>query len=112
MAKITIVTGASRGIGRAVAKRLAADGFAAVVNYAGNAAKAQETVKEIEAAGGEAIAVQGDVANATDVKQLFEKTIKVFGQIDAMMGCALPCRGAISYKTEAVSRFICKSIST
>ena len=63
--KSAIVTGASRGIGRAVAIRLAHDGFAVVVNYAGNAIKADEVVAEIKAAGGQAIAVQADVANAS-----------------------------------------------
>jgi 3-oxoacyl-[acyl-carrier protein] reductase len=88
MRKTAIVTGASRGIGRAIAKRLAADGFAVVINYAGNAAKAEEAVSEITSAGGRAIAIQADVANAEDVKQLFEKTLKAFGQIDVVVNNA------------------------
>src|SRR5690348_13964917 len=68
-----IVTGASRGIGSTVAKRLARDGFAIVVNYAGNAAKAGEVVAEIKAAGGHAIAVQADVANVAEVESLFKQ---------------------------------------
>ena len=88
MRKTAIVTGASRGIGRAIALRLAADGFGVVVNYAGNAAKAEEVVNEITSAGGRALAVQADVANLEDVKQLFEKTLKAFGQIDVVVNNA------------------------
>jgi 3-oxoacyl-[acyl-carrier protein] reductase len=88
MRKTAIVTGASRGIGRTVALRLAADGFGVVVNFAGNAAKAEEVVNEITSAGGRALAIQADVANPEDVKQLFEKTLKAFGQIDVVVNNA------------------------
>jgi 3-oxoacyl-[acyl-carrier protein] reductase len=88
MAKTAIVTGASRGIGRAVARRLAADGFAVVVNYAGNAARAEETVAEIEAAGGRAVAVQADVADAADVDRLFKRTLETFGGVDVVVNSA------------------------
>jgi 3-oxoacyl-[acyl-carrier protein] reductase len=88
MRKTAIVTGASRGIGRSVALRLAADGFAVVVNFAGNAAKAEETVNEIVSAGGRAIAIQADVANPDDVKQLFDKTLKEYGQVDVVVNNA------------------------
>ena len=88
MRKTAIVTGASRGIGRAIALRLATDGFGVVVNYAGNAAKAEEVVNEITNSGGRALAVQADVANPEDVKQLFEKTLKAFGQIDVVVNNA------------------------
>jgi 3-oxoacyl-[acyl-carrier protein] reductase len=88
MVKVAIVTGASRGIGRAIAKRLAADRFVVVVNYAGNIAKAEQAVDEINASGGEAIAIQGDVASAYDVKRLFEKTLQTFGQIDVVVNNA------------------------
>lgn len=88
MAKVAIVTGASRGIGRAIAKRLAADGLSVVVNYAGNTAKAEETVSEINASGGKAIAIQGDIANESEVKQLFQKTLEAFGQIDVVVNNA------------------------
>jgi 3-oxoacyl-[acyl-carrier protein] reductase len=81
MRKIAIVTGASRGIGRTIALRLAADGLGVVINYAGNAANAEGVVNEITSAGGRALAIQADVANPEDVKQLFEKTINAFGQI-------------------------------
>src|SRR6202163_3279467 len=88
MRKTAIITGASRGIGRTIALRLAADGFGVVVNYAGNAANAEEVVNEITSAGGRALAIQADVANPEDVKQLFEKTIKAFGQIDVVVNNA------------------------
>jgi len=88
MRKTAIVTGASRGIGRTIALRLAADGFGVVVNYAGNASKAEETVNEIVGAGGRAIAIQADVAHQEDVKQLFEKALKTFGQIDVVVNNA------------------------
>ena len=88
MRKTAIVTGASRGIGRTIALRLAADGFGVVVNYAGNVAKAEEVVNEIASAGGRALAVQADVVNPEDVKQLLEKTLKTFGQIDVVVNNA------------------------
>ncbi|HEY6849961.1 MAG TPA: SDR family oxidoreductase [Terracidiphilus sp.] len=88
MRKTAIVTGASRGIGRSIAVRLAADGFGVVVNFAGNAAKAEQTVNEIVNAGGRAIAIQADVANPDDVKQLFDKTLKAYGQIDVVVNNA------------------------
>src|SRR5215211_4715865 len=86
--KTAIITGASRGIGRAVASRLARDGFAVVVNYAGSTAKAEGAVAEIKAAGGRAIAVQADVANAAEVKRLFKETLATFGRIDVVVNCA------------------------
>ena len=85
-----IVTGASLGIGRAVATRLARDGFAVAVNYAGNAAKADEVVAEIKAAtaGRQAISVQADVANAADVERLFREAVDAFGGINVVVNCA------------------------
>src|SRR5437588_509687 len=78
LTKSAIVTGASGGIGRVVAKRLANDGFAITVHYAGNPAKAEAVVAEINNAGGKAIAVQADVAKAADVENLFKKTLEAF----------------------------------
>ena len=88
LTKSVIVTGASRGIGRAVAIRLAHDGFAVVVNYAGNATKADEVVTEIKTAGGQAAAVQADVANAADVDRLFKEALDRFGGINVVVNCA------------------------
>jgi 3-oxoacyl-[acyl-carrier protein] reductase len=85
MPKAAIVTGASRGIGKAVAKRLARDGFAVVVNYASNAKEADATVAEIQSAGSQAIAVKADVGNAPDVERLFEETVKAFGTVDVVV---------------------------
>jgi 3-oxoacyl-[acyl-carrier protein] reductase len=88
MAKSAIVTGASGGIGRAVAKRLADDGFAVVVNYAGNAARADDVVAEITAAGGRALAVQADVGSAPDVARLFTPADDAFGKSEVVVHCA------------------------
>ena len=86
--KSVIVTGSSRGIGRAVARRLASDGFAVVANYAGNATKAEEVVAEIKSAGGQATATQADVAIAADVERLFKETIDSFGGVNVVVNCA------------------------
>ena len=88
MAKTAIITGASRGIGRVIAKRLAADGFAVVVNHAGNSTSAQAVVDEIRNADGEAMAVKGDVSNPEEVKQLFEKAIESYGHVDVVVNNA------------------------
>ena len=88
MRKAAIVTGASGGIGRAIAKRLARDGFAVVVNYAGNARGAEATVDEIKSAGGEAIALKADVADPNDVERLFQETLKNFGSVDVVVNSA------------------------
>lgn len=86
--KVAIVTGSSRGIGRAIALRLARDGFAVVVNYAGNRAEADKVVGEIEAAGGRAIAVRADVSQAADVRRLFDEAEAAFGGIDVLVNSA------------------------
>ncbi|MGB6067789.1 MAG: SDR family oxidoreductase [Desulfomonilaceae bacterium] len=86
--RVAIVTGASGGIGRAVATRLAHDGFAIVAHYSGNAEKAEKAVADIKAARGQAIAVQADVADAADVEHLFKQTLDTFGRIDVVVHCA------------------------
>ncbi|OZI31138.1 3-ketoacyl-ACP reductase [Bordetella genomosp. 10] len=86
--KVAIVTGASRGIGREIALRLAKDGCAVVVSFAGNAAKADEAVRLIEAAGGTAVAIQGDVSDPASVQALFDKTQERFGHVDVVVNSA------------------------
>jgi 3-oxoacyl-[acyl-carrier protein] reductase len=83
-----IVTGASRGIGRAVALRLARDGFAVVVNYSGNRDKAAEVVAEIEGQGGRATAAQADVADPTGVARLFDAAEQAHGRIGVVVNSA------------------------
>lgn len=86
--KVAIVTGAVRGIGRAVALRLAGDGFAVVVNYRGEQASADEVCAEIAAAGGESIAVKADVTSADEVAALVEATMNAYGRVDALINNA------------------------
>ncbi|MCM5682726.1 SDR family oxidoreductase [Schlegelella sp. S2-27] len=83
-----IVTGASGGIGRAIALRLAQDGFAVAVHYAGQPASANETVRAIEAAGGRAVALQADVADASSVGRLFASAEAAFGRLDVVVHSA------------------------
>jgi 3-oxoacyl-[acyl-carrier protein] reductase len=86
--KVAIVTGASRGIGAGIARRLAQDGFAVAVNYAGGADAASKLVEEIESAGGEAIAVQADVSDPKAVLSLFNTAETTFGGIDVLVNNA------------------------
>ena len=86
--KVAIVTGASKGIGAGIAKGLGAAGAAVVVNYASSKEGADRVVAEIKSKGGKALAVQGDVSKAADVKRLFEETKKSFGSLDVLVNNA------------------------
>ncbi|HEX7386537.1 MAG TPA: SDR family oxidoreductase [Castellaniella sp.] len=86
--KAAIVTGASRGIGKDIALRLAADGFAIAIGYASNQQQANAVVAEIQAKGGTAVAIKGNVADADDVTSLFSLARQAFGQIDAVVSNA------------------------
>jgi 3-oxoacyl-[acyl-carrier protein] reductase len=86
--KVAIVTGASKGIGAAIAKSLGQAGAAVVVNYASSREGADRVVAEIAAQGGKAIAVQGDVAKADDVRRLFAATKEAFGALDVLVNNA------------------------
>src|SRR6202045_567746 len=91
--KVALVTGGSRGIGAAIAKRLAADGANVAITYTKGADAAASVVKEIERAGGKAIAIQADAADVEAVKAAVEKTIATFGQLDVLVnnaGTAIP----------------------
>lgn len=86
--KVAVVTGASKGIGAAVAKRLAAEGAAVVVNYATSKAAAEQVVAEILHSGGKALAVQADVSQAADIERLFTATHNAFGAVDVLVNNA------------------------
>ncbi len=86
--KVAVVTGSSRGIGRAIALRLAAEGAKVVVNYRGNEAAANEVVAQIKAGGGEAIAVQADVSDVAQAEALIEAARKAFGRVDILVNNA------------------------
>jgi 3-oxoacyl-[acyl-carrier protein] reductase len=98
-----LVTGASRGIGRAIALRLAKEGFAVVVNYLRNREQGEEVAREIEADGGSAVAIQADVGNGSDRRRLVDETLAKFGRLDVLVnnaGITSPGRRDILDATE------------
>ncbi len=86
--KVAIVTGASRGIGAAIAERLAGDGFMTVINYAGSVAAAEDLARKIEQAGGKALTAQADVADPDAVRRMFDAAEAAFGGIDVLVNNA------------------------
>lgn len=86
--KVAIVTGASRGIGREIAERLAENGAKVVVNYASSPAKAEEVVGRIKQGGGEARAIQADISQVAEIERLFRETIEAYGGIDILVNNA------------------------
>jgi len=86
--KVAVVTGASKGIGAAIARALGAAGASVVVNYASDKTGAEKAVADIKAKGGKALAVQGDVSKSAEIKRLFEDTKKAFGKLDVLVNNA------------------------
>src|SRR5205809_172250 len=86
--KVAVVTGASKGIGAAIAAELAGEGAAVVVNYASSKPGADRVVTAIKGKGGRAVAVQADVSKPADIKRLFDEAIKAFGRLDVLVNNA------------------------
>ena len=86
--KVAVVTGASKGIGAGIARALAAEGATVVVNYASSKEGADRVVREIAAKGGKAVAIQGDVSSAADVRRVFAETKNKFGRLDVLVNNA------------------------
>ena len=102
--KVAVITGASRGIGRAIALRLARDGASLVVNFSNNPTPADELVKQIGK--DQAIAIKADVAQVDEVKRLVKETVEKWGRIDILINCAgvLPMNDLKSTSEEGFDR--------
>ncbi len=85
LGKVALITGASSGIGRGIAERLAQEGAAVIINYGKSADKAHAVVRAIESGGGKALAVQADVSRVKDIRRLFQDTLGHFGRIDIVI---------------------------
>ena len=96
--KVAVVTGASRGIGRAIALRLAQEQAAVVINYNGSREKAEEVVQEIEAAGGTACAIQCDVSDFSACEAFFKEVTERYGRVDILVNNAGVTRDGILMK--------------
>src|SRR4051812_38679889 len=88
VSRTALITGASGGIGKALARRLAKDGFNIVVHYAGNSARAEELVAEVKQAGTKSVAIKADVAIAADVESLFKRVLTEFDHLDVVVHTA------------------------
>ncbi len=104
MSKTAIVTGASRGIGRAIALKLAKDGYNIVVNYSGSQERAEAVAKEVQAFNVEALIVQANVAEADDVKKLIDTTLETFDTIDVLVNNAGITRDNLLMRLKEVRR--------